>query len=261
MRTALDVLNVSIVFISLALASCNRVQTNLPKNAIVSTTLCADGYLHAFPELEPRIAALSWQSRSNLSQTPEHLKALPQTDNDIERRLNWSSAIQISSAGGAGNIDLIWGENFETVWKNLALLSIKLNAHSPANSLKFRMESIKKPDVPPRILYLDRSGATAGPGTFVHAVIEAAGAVNIIDNPGWQSLDTETLIGLKPDIIVTSFMGSKYAGINDRTLRHTALASKINALPRVDIPGRYWPCAGPGLVDAVEHLSHAMNTL
>jgi iron complex transport system substrate-binding protein len=108
---------------------------------------------------------------------------------------------------------------------------------------------------------MDRSGATAGPGTFVNAVIEAAGGTNLIQNPGWQSPDTETLIGLQPDIILTSFMGSKYAGVNDRTLQHAALTSKIQSLPRIDIPGKLWPCAGPGLVEAAEKLNHAMAKL
>lgn len=233
----------------------------MPDDPIVSTTLCADGYLHALPELEPRLAALSWQSRSALSRTPDHLRALPQADNDPERRLNWAAALQISSAGRSGDINLSWGENFETVWTNLAVLSSGLDAEDPSNTLKSRLIAIDKPAKAPRILYMDRSGATAGPGTFVNAVIEAAGGKNLIQNPGWQSPDTETLIRLQPDIILTSFMGSDYAGVNDRTLRHAALTSKIQSLPHIDIPGNLWPCAGPGLIQAAEQLNQAMAKL
>jgi len=95
----------------------------------------------------------------------------------------------------------------------------------------------------------------------VNAVIEAAGGENVIENPGWQSPDTETLIRLQPDIILTSFNGSNYAGVNDRTMRHAALTSKIESLPRIDIPGKLWPCAGPGLVEAAELLGQAMAEL
>ena len=243
------------------LVGCGQAQTVLPENAIVSTTLCADGYLQALPEIEPRLAALSWQSRSVLSQTPERLKFLPQADDDPERRLKWAGAVQISSAGGGGDIDLTWGEDFQTVWANLTLLASKLETQNPSETLKSRLISIEKPATPPRILYMDRSGATAGPQTFVHAVIEAAGGANIIENPGWQSPDTEALMSLTPDIILTSFMDSNYAGVNDRTLQHAALASKIESLPSIDIPGRYWPCAGPGLVDAALLLNQAMLDL
>lgn len=243
------------------LAACSAPQPNLPDNAIVSTTLCADAYIHALPEIEPRLAALSWQSRSRLSRTPDHLRSLPQTDNDPERRLKWSTAIQISSAGGQGDIDLNWGEDFETVWSNLALLSEKLDIPDPSSTFKSRLQSIERPRTSPHILYLDRSGATAGPGTFVDAVIKAAGGTNIIQNPGWQSPDTESLVAFQPDIILTSFMASDYAGINDRLLRQAALAAKVKSLPNINIPGHHWPCAGPGLVDAAEFLNQALSNL
>ena len=261
MRLWLNILNMAALSAILSLAGCRAAQSDLAKNAIVSTTLCADGYVHALPEIEPRLAALSWQSRSALSVTPDALKSLPQADDDTERLLRWSDALRISSAGGRGDIDLTWGEDFETVWDNLALLSQKLNVSNPSTDLRTRLSHIEKPARAPKILYLDRSGATAGPGTFVHAVIEAAGGQNIVQNPGWQSPDTEYLIGLKPDIIVTSFMDSNYAGVNDRTLRHAALASKIESLPQINIPGNLWPCAGPGLIEAAALLNQQMLSL
>ena len=245
----------------LPLFACGSPQTNLPKTAIISTTLCADGYLHSLPGIETRLAALSWQSRSGLSQTPQHLRALPQTDNDLERRLNWSSGIQVSSAGRGGDIDLKWGEDFQTVWDNLDLLASNLNVTDPAATLQARLSSLKPPTTSPLILYLDRSGATAGPGTFVDAVINAAGGTNIIKTAGWQSPDTETLIGLQPDIILSSFLDSNYVGVNDRTLRHAALEDKIRSIPQINLPGRYWTCAGPGLIDAAEHLNQAILAL
>ncbi|MEP3655300.1 MAG: hypothetical protein ABJO36_10430 [Litorimonas sp.] len=261
MLNLFDKLNAFALSVFIPLAGCSAPGVQVPDNAIVSTTLCADGYLQAIPEIETRLAALSWQSRSALSRTPLHLQSLPQADDDAERRLTWEKSVQVSSAGGRGDIDLFWGEDFETVWENFALLSSELNVRDPSGDFKNRLTSVEKPSSSPRILYMDRSGATAGPGTFVNAVIEAAGGTNIISHPGWQSPDTETLLGLQPDVILTSFMDSEYAGVNDRTLRHAALTSKILSLPRIDIPGSLWPCAGPGLVDATEQLSQEMAKL
>jgi len=127
----------------LPVLACSGTKSPISENTVVSTTLCADGYLHSLPGIEPRLAALSWQSRSALSQTPEHLKALPQADTDPERRLSWSQATQISSAGGGGDIDLLWGEDFETVWKNFETLSTKLNILDPSPQLKSRLKSIQ----------------------------------------------------------------------------------------------------------------------
>ena len=261
MRLWLNILNAAALTAVLSLVGCRAAQSDLPEDAIVSTTLCADSYIHALPEIAPRLAALSWQSRSALSVTPDPLKSLPQADDDAERLLRWAGALRISSAGGRGDIDLLWGEDFETIWNNLALLSQELNVSNPSTALQTRLTQIEKPAQAPKILYLDRSGATAGPGTFVHAVIKAAGGKNIIQNPGWQSPDTEHLISLRPDIIVTSFMASDYAGVNDRTLRHAALASKIKSLPQINIPGNLWPCAGPGLIKAATLLNQQMLSL
>ena len=245
----------------MGLGACSQGKVDIPPNAIVSTTLCADGYVHAFPDLELRLAALSWQSKSALSLTPEHLRSLPQTDSDPERAILWQDTIQISSSGGSGDIDLKWGETFETVWENLALISKELGPPDPSPSLKARLKLTTRAPLSPKVLYLDRSGATAGPKTFVDEVITAAGAINVVQTPGWQSPDIEMLMQYDPDIIVSSFMDSDYSGINDRALRHKALSQKIASLPQIQIPGKYWPCAGPGLVDAVEHLSKSLRAL
>jgi iron complex transport system substrate-binding protein len=228
MWDAAKTLKTCAAFITLGLVACTSEQAALPESAIVSTTLCADSYVHSLPEIEPRLAALSWQSRSHLSQTPEHLLDLPQTSDDPERLMKWKGATQITATPGPGQTDLSWGEDFETVWRNFAKLSAALGVDDPSEAFKARLRDIEKPVEAPLILYLDRSGATAGPGTFVNAVIEAAGGTNIIENPGWQSPDTETLMRLEPDIILTSFMGSDYVGVNDRAYRHAALAEKRN---------------------------------
>jgi len=155
-------LNALVFLTPIFLGNCAPANLQTLDDPIISTSLCADGYLHALPELEPRLAALSWQSRSSLSRTPIHLRALPQADNDPERRLKWSDAIQISSAGGLGDIDLSWGEDFETVWTNLELLSSKLEVSDPSEDLKLRLSAINKPAAPPHM-------PCAGPG-----LIEAA---------------------------------------------------------------------------------------
>lgn len=240
---------------------CGASKTTPSNDSIVSTTLCADTYLLKMQDIEPRLAALSWQSRSSLSNASKTLRALPQADNDPERLRKWNGSTIISSAGGKGHIDLAWGEDFDTVWKNFGTLSKSLQLPDPSETLKTRLSNIPSLKRPLKLLYLDRSGATAGPGTFVHAVMTATGAENIIRNEGWQSPDTETLLHLKPDVIVMSFIDSNYSSVNDRVVRHAALADKIESLPQVDIPGGLWPCAGPGLVEAAEHLSSKLALL
>jgi iron complex transport system substrate-binding protein len=243
------------------LSGCKVVVADVPPNAVVSTTLCVDTYVLALPDLEQRLAALSWQSRSSLSRTPEHLRHLPQADEDPERLHRWKAATIISSAGQNGDLNLSFGDDFETVWKNFELLSKSLDIANPTQAFKDQLNNLPQPTISPRLLYLNRAGMTAGRGTFVDAVFQAAGAENIIRTSGWHSPDAETLLTLNPDAIVTSFMSSNYVGVNDRAVRHAALAKKIEAYPKIDIHGGLWPCAGPGLIEAATHLSSELTKL
>jgi len=242
------------------LCACTSPDTELPEDAVVSTSICADTYLLALPEVEPRLAALSWQSRSALSDAPDRLRALPQADEDPERLRRWQGAMIVGSAG-TPDIMLNWGEDFEVVWKNFAALSVALDVEDPSSTLRARLEALPDLETSPRVLYLDRSGASAGSGTFVDAAIRAAGGRNIVTTPGWQSLEAEALLGMQPDVIVTSFMDSNYVGVTDRAMRQDALAEYIESVPKIDLPGGLWPCAGPGLVEAAERLSAAFAAL
>ncbi len=234
---------------------------NRPKSTFfASTSLCGDSYLLA---LRPdRIAALSWQSRDDLSRASAAQQKLPQITDRAEDILRFRDHIILFGPGEGfqtgkfadRSIALTWGEDFETVFKNIDLV-----APGRADLWKARLSEIKKPATAPKILYLSRAGGTAGPGTFVDAVITAAGGENIIKTKGWFTPDPETLLAQKPDFIMTSFFDSDYASVNDKSYRHKAVRDFIADHPRIDLPGHLWPCAGPGLIEAAEQLSVALR--
>ncbi len=143
------------------------------------------------------------------------------------------------------------------VFANLDTLAAALgrSAKPAINSLKQRLADLTMPDPKPRILYLSRSGGTGGPGTFADAVIRAAGGENLITTTGWHGTEMESLIGLKPDLILTSYFEDGYDSVNSNPVRHQAFKDYIADYPRFEIPGALWPCAGPGLVEAAERLN------
>lgn len=248
------------------ITACSSEQATLEPDQIVSITLCADSYILAMPELKTRYGAFSWQSDSTLSTLPEPLRGqYPQAGENREQLIRFGPATFVTGPATSPlsnpDIHLNWGEDFETVWENFAALSDGLGVADPSQNYIKRLEALPKLNTSPRILYLNRAGGTAGPNTFVDAVITAAGAKNLITTPSWQSPDTETLLQLDPDVIVTSFIHSDYAGIGDRLVRHEALAKKLADTPHINISGRFWPCAGPGLVDAAEYLSVELQKL
>jgi len=213
---------------------------------IASTSLCGDGYVLALigDQAPQRVAALSWQSRDALSLAPETYRALPQLWDDPE----------IILASGAEHIVFGPGEGAQA-------RRVSGNPDPVILDIETRLSQLIKPNIKPKILYLDRAGASAGSGTFVDAVITAAGGENIIQSSGWSNPDPEILLGLAPDLILTSYFEDGYESINALPVRHAALKAFIARHERLEIPGALWPCAGPHLVTAVEILNAKIISL
>jgi len=242
---------------------------------IASTSLCGDSYVLA---LAPdRISHLSWQSRDDLSTATPAQKRLPQAWDDPEKLVSLNADIILLGPGedrtarrmlankAVKIVTLNWGEDFDTVRTNARAILQTSDADAYLSGLDVRLSELKsragKRGVPPRILYLSRAGGTAGPGTYVDAAIIAAGAENAVTTPGWFTPDPEALMGYRPDVILTSFFEDGYESINSNGLRHGAVHRFIKGFPRMDIPGRVWPCAGPGLIEAAESIADELDKL
>ena len=244
----------------------------LDKPRIGSTSLCGDAYLAALAPDD--ISALSWQSRDLVSRANDAQKTLPQIWDDPEvlvtsdlTHIVFGSGEGIRSreflGSGVQTTTLLWGEDFDTVKTNFRLLAKDLDLRPDAwlDQIDQRLASLEKPKTPPLILYLDKAGGSAGPGTFVDAVITAAGGQNIVAAPGWGKIDPETLIMLQPDLIITSFFNDGYESVNSHSIRHQLFKDFIDSHEQVDIPGSYWLCAGPGLLDVAEILNAKIQSL
>lgn len=164
--------------------------------------------------------------------------------------------------GRAEAVSLQWGENFEAVANNAERIAehFQIDVSDLIQQIE-RLDTLPKPTHPVRILYLSRSGGSAGPGTFVDAAIRAAGGTNVNETVGWHTPAVERILQFEPDLVVTSFFGSDYAGVSDRAVRHSALRRYLAARPTVEIPGKLWPCAGPGLIDATQRINAAILAL
>lgn len=253
-------------------------QTQTPLR-IASTSLCGDGYILA---LTPdQAVALSWQSRDALSRAPENMRVLPQLWDDPETLVNsdvdlillgpgeGKSAADLLSKTNINTHALVWGEDFKSIMNNVTLFGNAARQTARAESfnaqIKSRLEALKtrtdKRATTPKVLYISRSGGSAGPGTFIDEAINAAGGINTIKAPGWQTPDPEFILSLKPDVILTSFFSQGYESVQAKGQRHKVMARYIAAHPNIDVPGALWPCAGPGLIEAAELIADGLDTL
>jgi len=237
---------------------------------VVSTSLCGDSYVLSMLG-GADILALSWQSGDDISGAPDSFKNKLKASDDAESLLALNPTLVVFGPGegkaakplldkrGVKYVSLAWGENFENVVANTQILSSALPA---STSLQVWKDPSSSPDTEiPKILYLSASGGTAGPGTYVDAAINAAGGHNIITTPGWHTPSIESLVGLEPDLIVTSFFKDGYASVNEAGFRNKVLTDKIKSISRINVPGKLWPCAGPGLYAATDIIRHALEEL
>ena len=239
---------------------------------IASTSLCGDSYLLA---LAPNhISALSWQSRSPLSlATPEQRK-LPQLWDDPEILMNSDADIILFGSGEgkishkleAQSVTLKWGEGFSALQTNADFITNTLDLPSDiSDDWARRIEKLTgratQRDVKPKILYLSRSGGSAGKNTLVHSAITAAGGENVVQTSGWFTPDPEEIIAYAPDLIITSYFKNGYESVQSTALRNKVVQRFIDQHPSIDINGNLWPCAGPGLIEAAELIADAIDKL
>ena len=145
-------------------------------------------------------------------------------------------------------VRLDWAEDVEGVRANRAKLSAFPDLRQAA----------QHPESGVSVLYLSPAGGTAGPGTYVDEAIRLAGARNLVTTPGWHTPDPEWLVGEDPDVVLLSFRDA-YPSVNTPTVRNRAVAAWVAERRTVEVPGALWPCAGPGLVEAVEIIAEGVR--
>lgn len=259
-----------VLIFSLCLASCGaEIREDTAQMRVVSTSLCGDSYvLDGVPH--DGITALSWQSGDDISAAPRSFKDKPKAYDDVENLLALNPTLVVFGPGegtaakpildrsGVKYVSLAWGESF---------LGVSVNMNIIAEALQFdpitidAIQHLPNGQLRPTVLYLSASGGTAGPKTYVDAAITAAGGKNIVTIQGWHTPSIESLVALNPDLIVTSFFKDGYASVNEAGLRNKVLQDKLKSIPRINVPGKLWPCAGPGLYEATDILKHAVEEL
>ena len=239
---------------------------------IASTSLCGDSYLLA---LAPNhISALSWQSRSPLSRANGAQRALPQIWDEAEVLMKSEADIIVFGAGegriaeklDAETVTLTWGEDFSALQTNADAIEKSLNIQSTiSEDWSRRIDALRQTAVAraekPKILYLSRSGGSAGKGTLIDTAITAAGGINSVETTGWFTPDPEQIIAYEPDLIITSYFKNGYESVQSTAVRNKVVKRFIAQHPNVEINGNLWPCAGPGLIEAAELIREAIDNL
>ena len=109
----------------------------------------------------------------------------------------------------------------------------------------------------PTVVYYRPDGGGAGAGTFVDASLTAAGFRNLQAEwgpPLWSGVPIEQVVRHPPDLFAVSYFDTSRNALSVLR-RNPVLWGHARTRPVLDVPGRYWNCGSPLLVDAVAHLA------
>lgn len=114
-------------------------------------------------------------------------------------------------------------------------------------------------DGSPKAAIYYANGFSAGKQTIVDEVLRMAGFRNIAAEKGLDfvaPLSMEALLKAEPDVLILGRYQENTNSMAHQVLKHPALQGYIqsNKAKTITMPDRYWDCAGPSIVAAVEQL-------
>ena len=249
----------------------------IPPRRIVSLDYCADQYVLGLADRD-RIAALSPDAGAPFSYLRREAEGMPTVRQRIEDVLALRPDLVVRSYGGgpratgfleqAGVPVLALGfmQDIDTVRSTVrraaAMFGVPERGESVVAEMDARLDRARAAarSIDADILYLSPAGVSAGPGTFVHDLLDAAGFDNFQTQSGWRSLPLERLAYEKPDRYAVGRFGGERSHVDAWTpFRHPVATRRVAEGPVTRIDGATVTCGGWYLVDAVDALVESVR--
>lgn len=245
---------------------------------VFSADYCADQYALAIAD-RSQIAALSVDAEKDFSYMRNKAKGLPQARADAEQAIARGADIVLRFWGGDAArlnrlgikvVTLDYAADFDVVKRNVTLAAEALGQPDRGETLVREIdERIAALNARGRAsvsaLYVTPGGVTAGKGTMIDAIFNAAGVGNLTSEKGlsfWPPLSAEALIADPPNFVVTGFFTANSARIEHwSAARHPALRRALKATPRIDLAADVLACPGWFSLDAAEAVRDAVEAL
>lgn len=116
----------------------------------------------------------------------------------------------------------------------------------------------------PKAIFYQPRGYTSGRGTLQDLALGLAGWRNPAAEAGvegYRPVDLERVLSWQPDVIFTSVAEYNGGSVAERFTNHPALIRMLAGRKPWKMPYKYWICAGPMVVDAVERLRRARDAI
>lgn len=235
--------------------------------SVVSLDYCADQFVLGLAARE-QILAVSTDAEADFSALREQADGLAQIQSTAEDVLALAPDLVVRSYGadqralalferaGIEVVQIGYASDFEAIERVIENVAAALGRDEAGRARIDRMRatlaSIETGSDRPLALYITPGGATAGAGTLMDAVLDAAGLENAAgDRQGWQSLPMEALMLDSPELIVTGFFDTRATRLDHwSAARHPVLRAAFEAVPTVHLPGPLLSCGTWMLADA-----------
>lgn len=241
---------------------------------IVSTNVCTDQLLLLLVHPD-RIAALSILSDDpTLSTMPERAASLRKTGGRAEEIVplkpdlvlanQWTGAKASRFLDGLGIDVLIVPEakSFGDIETVITMLGERLdepeNASALVRGMNQRLAQIRRAPADRTALIYEPNGYSPAKGTLSDAILNEAGWTNLAPRLGVENygvVPLERVVMTRPDLLIFDDHAPSSASRAQGLLHHPALQSVAETAQTEWVPSRFWICAGPWTVEAVERLA------
>ncbi len=243
---------------------------------IVSMNLCTDALVLelapresivsvSFLAVDPDLSAKAREAQGiplNRGQAEEILALEP--DLVVAGRYTKRSAVALLKQLGVPLIEMDIPNSITATYRHIRRLAKALGqverGEQVIAKLDARLNAIEPSEPHPLGLVYNPNGFTSGAGTLVDELLGRAGIDNLAaltGLSGWGNQSLEHILLAGPDLLIFANNGDQQPAIAREILDHPAMRHLRSQVLVVDIPGYYWLCAGPWLIEALERFAKA----
>jgi len=252
-----------------------------PPRRIVSLDYCADNYVLGLADRE-RILAVSPDAAKSFTYMREAAVGIQTVRPTAEEVLSLGPDLVVRTYGGGAGaaaffgragvpvLQLGYGTDLDAIAAAIAAAAERLRVPEKGAALveamERRLRAVKAQHAarlggaakPPTAPYVNPAGVTSGPGTLMHEVFEAAGAVNFQQADGYREIPLERLAYESPDLVASAFFGGDGAyGGGWSPARHPLVRRLSERSRQVPLREAWISCGGWFVLDAVEAVAAA----
>jgi iron complex transport system substrate-binding protein len=250
-----------------------------PLPRVMSTNLCADVLLLSLAD-PAQIVSVSLKSqdpaRSSLAARAAHFAANSGSAEEViaarpdvvlaSRRWQARHQQALFARHGIAIVTVPFPNDWDGIFASTRKVGEAIGRGAAAEALvgevQARLAALQGDAPRPSALYLRPNGGTAGAGTHVDAVLQAAGLANHAaanGRQGWGRAALEEVVANPPELLVTSQMVHDGAYARAGLSRHPQMREVAATRPTLALTHNDWGCSNWQLVEAAEELAAGLR--